>query len=97
MKKNYDVDFNTYFRIIPTRRAITADMAGFASGIIQLSRRLRKPTRPSAIPAQFINELRRIRKEFRTSTPVYHCERLSRMLGTRRSISRRRPEPHRRA
>ena len=33
--------------------------------------------------AQFINELRRIRKEFQgRPTPVYHCERLSRHLGT---------------
>ena len=33
--------------------------------------------------AQFINELRRIKKEFqRRPTPVYHCERLSRELGT---------------
>lgn len=32
---------------------------------------------------QFINELRRIRKEFQgRPTPVYHCERLSRELGT---------------
>ena len=32
--------------------------------------------------AQFINELRRIRKEFQgRPTPVYHCERLSRQLG----------------
>ncbi len=33
--------------------------------------------------AQFISELRRIRKEFQgRPTPVYHCERLSRKLGT---------------
>ncbi len=32
--------------------------------------------------AQFINELRRIRREFQgRPTPVYHCERLSRLLG----------------
>ncbi len=32
--------------------------------------------------AQFINELRRIRREFQgRPTPVYHCERLSRSLG----------------
>ncbi len=32
--------------------------------------------------AQFINELRRIRREFQgRPTPVYHCERLSRILG----------------
>jgi len=32
--------------------------------------------------AQFINELRRIRKDFQgRPTPVYHCERLSRALG----------------
>lgn len=32
--------------------------------------------------SQFINELRRIRKEFQgRPTPVYHCERLSRALG----------------
>lgn len=32
--------------------------------------------------SQFISELRRIRKEFQgRPTPVYHCERLSRMLG----------------
>jgi tryptophan synthase beta chain len=33
--------------------------------------------------AQFISELRRIRREFQgRPTPVYHCERLSRDLGT---------------
>ena len=32
--------------------------------------------------AQFINELRRIRKEFQgRPTPVYHCERLSQLFG----------------
>ncbi len=32
--------------------------------------------------AQFVNELRRIRKDFQgRPTPVYHCERLSRMVG----------------
>ena len=32
--------------------------------------------------AQFINELRRIRKEFQgRPTPVYHCERLSGLFG----------------
>lgn len=32
--------------------------------------------------SQFINELRRIRREFQgRPTPVYHCERLSKMLG----------------
>ena len=32
--------------------------------------------------AQFINELRRIRKEFQgRPTPVYHCERLSKIFG----------------
>lgn len=32
--------------------------------------------------SQFINELRRIRKEFQgRPTPVYHCERLSRLMG----------------
>ena len=32
--------------------------------------------------AQFINELRRIRKQFQgRPTPVYHCERLSRLNG----------------
>ena len=32
--------------------------------------------------AQFINELRRIRKEFQgRPTPVYHCERLSNLVG----------------
>ena len=32
--------------------------------------------------SQFINELRRIRREFQgRPTPVYHCERLSRMIG----------------
>ena len=37
--------------------------------------------------AQFINELRRIRKEFQgRPTPVYHCERLSKMLGGQTQI-----------
>ena len=32
--------------------------------------------------SQFVNELRRIRREFQgRPTPVYHCERLSRMIG----------------
>ena len=32
--------------------------------------------------SQFINELRRIRREFQgRPTPVYHCERLSRKIG----------------
>ena len=37
--------------------------------------------------SQFINELRRIRKEFQgRPTPVYHCERLSKQIGSRCQI-----------
>ena len=78
------MDFSRYFRDYPTPDGFFGPYGG-----AQLTPELKEAfeeinTAYQAIcqSAQFINELRRIRKEFQgRPTPVYHCDRLSRKLG----------------
>ena len=78
------MDFSRYFRDYPTPDGFFGPYGG-----AQLTPELKAAfeeinTAYQAIcqSAQFINELRRIRKEFQgRPTPVYHCDRLSRKIG----------------
>jgi tryptophan synthase beta subunit len=85
MKKNYDVDFNTYFKEYPNEEGYFGRYGGafLPPELIPAFKEITEAYQTICHSAQFINELRRIRKEFQgRPTPVYHCERLSRMLGT---------------
>lgn len=80
------MDFKNYLKRYPTRDGYF----GKYGGIILENENLRKAMeevneayQTIAHSAKFISELRRIRKEFQgRPTPVYHCERLSKELGT---------------
>ena len=82
--KSLGMDYQTYINTYPDEKG----MFGRYGGAI-LPPELVKPMREVADAyeticrsAKFINELRRIRREFQgRPTPVYHCERLSRLLG----------------
>ncbi|MDO4584366.1 MAG: tryptophan synthase subunit beta [Planctomycetia bacterium] len=79
------MDFTTYFRNHPDAQGYFGQYGG-----AYLPEELKAPFEEIAEAyqtichsARFINELRRIRREFQgRPTPVYHCERLSRKLGT---------------
>ncbi|MBO7304770.1 MAG: tryptophan synthase subunit beta [Clostridia bacterium] len=77
-------EFDNYLKEFPTKDGYFGDFGG-AYLPEELARAFRETDEAyEAIchSAQFINELRRIRKEFQgRPTPVYHCERLSRLFG----------------
>ncbi len=85
MKKNYDVDFNTYLKDYPDEKGYFGQYGGafLPPDLIPAFLEITEAYQTICHSAQFINELRRIRREFQgRPTPVYHCERLSRLLGT---------------
>lgn len=85
MKKNYDVDFKTYLRDYPDKDGRFGPYGGsyLPPQLIPAFEEITEAYQTICHSAQFINELRRIRREFQgRPTPVYHCERLSRKLGT---------------
>lgn len=83
MKYN-NVDFDTYLKDYPNEEGFFGDYGG-----VYIDDKLKKAFeeinhsyQTICHSAQFINELRRIRKEFQgRPTPVYHCERLSKYIG----------------
>ena len=78
------MDFSRYFRDYPDQNGRFGEFGGR-----HVPPELEKPFREIADAyqsichsAEFINELRRIRREFQgRPTPVYHCNRLSRKIG----------------
>ncbi|MGI6752436.1 MAG: tryptophan synthase subunit beta [Anaerovoracaceae bacterium] len=85
MKKNYDVDFKTYLRDYPDKEGRFGTYGGsyLPPQLIPAFEEITEAYLTICHSAQFISELRRIRREFQgRPTPVYHCERLSRKLGT---------------
>lgn len=78
------MDFSRYFRDYPNKNGRFGEFGG-----CHVPPELEAPFREIADAyqsichsAEFINELRRIRREFQgRPTPVYHCNRLSRMIG----------------
>jgi tryptophan synthase beta subunit len=85
MKKVFDVDFGTYLKDYPNDEGYFGKYGGayLPEELIPAFNEITEAYQTICHSAQFISELRRIRKEFQgRPTPVYHCERLSRMMGT---------------
>lgn len=84
VKEQSEIDFSTYFKYYPNELGYFGKYGGS-----YIPKELEKPFKEIydgyltiCKSTKFINELRRIRKEFQgRPTPVYHCERLSNSLG----------------
>lgn len=85
MKRNYNTEFSTYLKDYPSKDGYFGKYGGayLPAELVPAFDEITEAYQTICHSAQFISELRRIRKEFQgRPTPVYHCERLSRMLGT---------------
>lgn len=83
--RNMTVDFRNFAKNYPNKEGKFGEFGGafLSPELIPGFEEVTEAYNTIAHSAQFINELRRIRKEFQgRPTPVYHCERLSRELGT---------------
>ncbi len=79
-----DVDFRTYLKNYPSRDGRFGRFGGayLPEQLVPAMKEITEAYMTICHSSQFINELRRIRREFQgRPTPVYHCERLSRMIG----------------
>ena len=78
------MDFSRYFRDYPDKNGRFGEFGGCHVPPEQEApfREIADAYQSICHSAEFINELRRIRREFQgRPTPVYHCNRLSRMIG----------------
>ena len=78
------MDFTNYLKNYPDKDGRFGKYGGayLPEKLIPAFNEITKAYRTICHSSDFINELRRIRKEFQgRPTPVYHCKRLSRMLG----------------
>ena len=78
------MDYRTYLRYHPDENGYFGEYGGafLSDDLKEAMKEITEAYHTIAESAQFVNELRRIRKEFQgRPTPVYHCERLSRLLG----------------
>ncbi len=78
------MDYRTYLRYHPDENGYFGDFGGaiLSDELKEAMKEITEAYHTIAESAQFVNELRRIRKEFQgRPTPVYHCERLSRKIG----------------
>ena len=78
------MDFTTYLKNYPDKDGRFGKYGGayLPEKLIPAFNEITKAYMTICHSSDFINELRRIRKEFQgRPTPVYHCKRLSRMLG----------------
>ena len=78
------VDFDTYFKHYPDDKGYFGPYGGayISDELKAAMQEISTAYFTIAQSRQFIAELRRIRKEFQgRPTPVYHCERLSRLFG----------------
>ena len=78
------MDFATYFKKYPNAEGRFGEYGGafLPPELVPAFEEIAVAYQTICHSAQFINELRRIRREFQgRPTPVYHCERLSRELG----------------
>ena len=83
MKLN-GIDYATYFKTYPNKEGYFGKYGGayLPPKLVQAIQDITDSYQTICKSAKFINELRRIRKEFQgRPTPVYHCERLSNYLG----------------
>lgn len=79
------MDYRTYFKEYPNADGWFGEYGGMflPPELIPAFREIYDAYNAICHSAQFINELRRIRREFQgRPTPVYHCDRLSRKLGS---------------
>ena len=79
-----DVDFETYLKNYPTEDGYFGKYGGayIPDELKPAFEEIKEAYQTICHSSQFINELRRIRKEFQgRPTPVYHCERLSKYCG----------------
>jgi len=77
-------DFDTYLRDFPNKEGRFGPYGGqyVSEELMPAFKEIDEAYETICHSAQFINELRRIRREFQgRPTPVYHCERLSRSIG----------------
>ena len=84
VKTMENVNFKTYLKEYPDAKGYFGQYGGvFLPENLRVAfEEITSGYRTICHSAQFISELRRIRKEFQgRPTPVYHCERLSRHLG----------------
>ncbi|MGE4564607.1 MAG: tryptophan synthase subunit beta [Victivallaceae bacterium] len=78
------MDYRTYFRNYPDQNGRFGEFGGayLPEELKPAFEEITAAYNSICHSAQFINELRRIRREFQgRPTPVYHCERLSRLIG----------------
>lgn len=78
------MDYRTYLRYHPDENGYFGEYGGafLAPELKEAMAEITEAYHTIAQSAQFVNELRRIRKDFQgRPTPVYHCERLSRLIG----------------
>ncbi len=83
MKK--EIDFRTYLKDYPNKNGYFGEYGGsfLPPQLVPAMNEITEAYNTICHSAQFISELRRIRREFQgRPTPVYHCERLSKDLGT---------------
>ena len=79
-----NVDFSRYLKNYPNRDGYFGRFGGayLPEQLVPAMKEIDEAYMTICHSSQFVNELRRIRKEFQgRPTPVYHCERLSRMIG----------------
>ena len=79
-----NMDFRTYLRNYPDANGFYGRFGGayLPQELEPAFKEITDAYNDICQSAQFINELRRIRKQFQgRPTPVYHCERLSRLVG----------------
>lgn len=77
-------NLNTYLRHYPSQEGYFGNFGGayLPPELVPAFQEIAEAYQTICHSAQFINELRRIRREFQgRPTPVYHCERLSRHIG----------------
>ncbi len=79
------MDYRTYFRDYPDKNGRFGEYGGaiLPPELVPVFEEITNAYNSICHSARFINELRRIRREFQgRPTPVYHCDRLSRKIGT---------------
>ncbi len=84
-KADNPIDFRNYMKQYPDKNGYFGEYGGafLPDNLKAAMREVTEAYHTIAHSAQFISELRRIRREFQgRPTPLYHCARLSRDLGT---------------
>ena len=78
------MDYRTYLRYHPDEKGYFGEYGGafLTEELKEAMKEITEAYHTIAQSAQFVNELRRIRRDFQgRPTPVYHCERLSKLVG----------------